>query len=166
EAMDDAMTAQFTGNQVRLIGRADVSGGLADVYLDGEKQLVPVDCWNPNTRNQQVLYYRNGLASGAHTLRVVARGGHNPYSLGSRIYIEGVQFSAADKPFSFPTGTGPTDTQRMVFGYTHREDYRDSEGHMWRPATEWVIRLGSQKDSLDSWWTQPVTNAIAATHDP
>src|SRR3990167_755387 len=30
-----AMSFSFTGNQVRLIGRADSQGGLADVYLDG-----------------------------------------------------------------------------------------------------------------------------------
>jgi hypothetical protein len=99
-------------------------------------------------------------------LRIVARGEHNPYSAGNRVYVDAVQFSAADKPCHFPAGTGPTDTQRMIFGYTGREDYRDSQGHTWRPATEFVIRLGSQKDSLDSWWTKPVTCPIAATRDP
>ncbi|MGA2864481.1 MAG: malectin domain-containing carbohydrate-binding protein [Verrucomicrobiota bacterium] len=160
------MTARFFGNQVRLIGRADPAGGLADVYLDDARQLVHLDCWNPSPRNQQVLYYRNGLAQGTHTLRIVARGQHNPYSAGSRIYVQAVQFSAADQPWHFPTGTGPTGTQRMVFGRTARQDYRDSRGRAWRPATEFVLRLGAERDALDSWWTQPARSAIAATRDP
>jgi hypothetical protein len=160
-----AATARFFGNQVRLIGRADPAGGLADIYLDNERQLVPIDCWNPSRRDQQVLYYRNGLAQGTHTLRIAARGGHNPYSAGDRVYVDAVQFSAADQPWHYPAGTGPTETQRMLFGYTGREDYRDSKGNSWRPATEFVIRLGSQRDSLDAWWTQPIACDIAGTRD-
>ena len=37
----------FHGNQVRLVGRADPSGGKADVYLDGVKQLCGIDFWCP-----------------------------------------------------------------------------------------------------------------------
>ncbi|MHC4122947.1 MAG: hypothetical protein ACYSSI_05180, partial [Planctomycetota bacterium] len=45
---DSSVSYTFTGNQVRLIGQAGPSGGLADVYLDGGKQLVRIDCWNPS----------------------------------------------------------------------------------------------------------------------
>jgi hypothetical protein len=167
EASGAAVTACFEGNQVRLVGAVDPAGGLADVYLDGEKQLVPIDCWNPAPRSRQVLFYRNGLNQGPHTLRVIARGARNPYSAGNCIYVEMVQFSAEKKPCHFPTGQGPRETQRMIFGYTGREDYRDSFGHTWRPATEFVTRVGAQKDSVtDTWWTTPVTNTIAGTRDP
>ena len=64
----------FTGNQVRLIGRADTSGGKADVYLDGVKQLCGIDFWCPQPRDQQVLCYKNGLAQGKHSLEIVAAG--------------------------------------------------------------------------------------------
>jgi hypothetical protein len=167
ESAGATMTIGFTGNQIRLIGRAEMAGGLADVYLDAEKQLVPIDCWNPSPRDQQILYYRNGLPPGPHTLRIVARGEHNACSQGNRITVERVLFSAADQPWNFPAGTGPTDTQRMIFGYPGREDYRDARGHLWRPGTEFVIRLGSLKDSVsDSWWTRPSTNPVAGTRDP
>ena len=46
------MTVAFEGNQVRLIGRADPFGGEADVFVDGVKQLVPIDCWNPSPRSR------------------------------------------------------------------------------------------------------------------
>jgi hypothetical protein len=162
-----AVTAEFAGNQVRLIGRTDRFGGLADVYLDGTKQLVHVDCWNPTARSQQVLYYINGLSPGPHVLRVVARGQQNPFSQGSRVYIDALQFSAANGGSGFASGTGPTNTQRMIFGYTGREDYRDSQGHTWRPATELVTRIGLGKDSIaECWWTDRVSKPIANTPDP
>ena len=162
-----AMTARFSGNQVRVIGRADPAGGLADIYLDDEKQSGPVDFWNPSARSQQVLYYRNGLAQGAHVLRVVARGDHNPYSSSDRMFIDAVQFSAAGEAYNFPSGKGPVDTQRMIFGYIGREDYHDSQGHFWRPATEFVTRLSKQKDTVAAcWWTNGCTNAVGGSDDP
>src|ERR1019366_1234097 len=102
---DATMTVAFEGNQTRLIGRADAFGGEADVFVDGVKQFVPIDCWNPSPRSQQVLYYKNGLSPGPHALKVVARGTHNPYSKSTRIYVNAVQFSAESAAGSFPTGT-------------------------------------------------------------
>ncbi|MCX6908700.1 MAG: malectin domain-containing carbohydrate-binding protein [Verrucomicrobia bacterium] len=167
ETAGATFNAAFTGNQVRLIGRAEPSGGLADVYVDGVKQLVHVDCWNPSPRSRQVLYYKNGLAQGAHTLKVVARGEHNPYSSGNRVCVDAVQFSAADKACGYPSGTGPVEVQRMVFGCTGEKDYRDSQGHSWRPATEFVTRTGASTDSVvTSWWLTPATNAIGNTSEP
>ena len=109
EVKGATLTTAFDGNQVRLIGRADASGGQADVFLDDVKQFAPIDCWNPSPRNQQVLYYKNGLSPGPHTLKVVARGAKNPYSQSTRIYLDAVQFSAESAACSFPTGTGPTE---------------------------------------------------------
>jgi len=167
ETAGASFNTAFTGNQVRLIGWAGPSGGLADVYVDGVKQLVQIDCWNPRPRSQQVLYYKNGLPQGRHTLKVVARGEHYPYSRGNRICVDAVQFSAANKAHGFPSGTGPTETQRMIFGYTGRNDYRDSQGHSWRPATGWVIRTGHKTDSVvTSWWLTPATNVISNTSEP
>ena len=164
---DASLAARFEGNQVRLIGRADPQGGLADVYLDGEKQLVPIDCWNPTPRSQQVLYYRNGLDAVPHTLKVVARGAKNPYASGTCVYVDGVQFSAANGAYHFPSGKGPTETQRMIFGYTGRKDWRDSHGHLWRPATEFVTRLAPLKDSVaQCWWTNATDQPIRGTADP
>ncbi len=161
------VTSHFDGNQLRLIGRTDPSGGLADVFLDDEKQLVPIDCWNPLPRRQQVLHYRNGLAEGPHTLKIMARGAQNPYASGTRVYVEGVQFSAATGAHHFPSGPGPTETQRMIFGYTGRTDWRDSHGHAWRPATEFVTRLTGGADAVARcWWTNATNEPIRGTPDP
>ena len=166
ETKDATMTVAFEGNQVRLIGRADPFGGEADVFVDGVKQLVPIDCWNPSPRSQQVLYYKNGLSSGPHTLKVVARGTKNPYSQSTRICLDALQFSAESAPGSFPTGTGPTGPQRMILGYPSRQDYRDASGHSWRPGTEIVTRLAAGRDTVaDCWWTNPVAEPVTGTPD-
>ncbi len=160
------VTARFHGNQVRLVGRADPFGGRAAVFIDGAKQIVPIDFWNPTLRDGQILYYKNGLAAGEHILKIVALGARNPYSQGDRIYVSGVQFSAESKAHPFPAGAGPTGPQRMIFGFTSREDYQDSKGGLWRPATEVVARFGSGADTLAAgWWTNAAEN-ITGTQEP
>ena len=163
---DATMTVTFEGNQARLIGRADDFGGEADVFMDGVKQFVPIDCWNPSPRSRQVLYYQNGLCPGPHVLKVVALGAGNPYSRSTRIYVDAVQFSAEGDACSFPTGTGPNGPQRMILGYPARQDYRDANGHLWRPGTEVVSRLGAGRDTVaECWWTKAATEPIAGTPD-
>jgi hypothetical protein len=167
ETANASATATFTGNQVRLIGSFGPEGGLADVYLDGEKQLVSVDCWNPTPRDRQALYYRNGLAQGPHLLKLVARGAGNPLSQGTRVTLEEVQFSAATGVANFPSGTGPPEPQRLIFGYPKREDYRDTAGDTWRPGTELVTRVANGVDTVAAcWWTGPIPAEVSGTTDP
>jgi len=162
-----SVTARFTGNQVRILGAFGPEGGLGDVFLDGEKQIVPVDCWNPTPRNGQVLYYHNGLAQGRHVLTLVARGAGNPLSQGARISVEEVQFSAATGVANFPSGTGPTESQRLIFGYPKRDDYRDADGNAWRPGAELVTRVANGADTVAAcWWTNGAPGEISGTMDP
>ncbi len=160
-----AVTARFYGNQIRLIGRADEFGGQAEVFIYGEKQMVPIDFWNPSLRTNQTLYYRNGLETAEHTLKIVALGAGNPYSRGKRVYVDAVQFSAENKASHFPSDTGPSEPQRMIFGYTKRNDYRDTHGNSWRPGTEVVFRAGQRMDTIAaSWWTN-AANVVTGTRD-
>ena len=149
-----AVTFRFQGNQVRLVGSAGPRGGLADIYLDEEKQLVAIDCHSPAPVYQQILYYRNGLADGAHTLKVVARGIGNLISQGAEVYIDGAQSSGATGENQFGEGGGPTGAQRLVLGYTGRQDYVDADGNSWRPGTEVIVRTGNLTDAVaKTWWT-------------
>jgi hypothetical protein len=149
-----AVTYRFQGNQVRLVGSSGPRGGLADIFLDDQKQLVPIDCHSPAPVYQQILYYRNGLNNGAHTLKVVARGAGNPISKGTEVYIDGAQSSEATCESGFGEGGGPTGAQRMIFGYPGRQDYIDSAGNAWRPATEFIARTGHLTDVVaKTWWT-------------
>ena len=160
-------TVPFKGNQVRLIGSVGPEGGLADVFLDGIKQLVGIDFWNPRSLHQQMVYYKNGLTAGEHTLTVMARDQKNPLSQGNQVTVEAVQSSAAEGRNNFGEGSGPTNAQRMIFGYTSPMDYVDKHGYAWRPATEFVVRTGSGTDSVaKSWWTTKRTPSIEGTDDP
>jgi len=162
-----AMQVTFEGNQVRLLGSVGPEGGLADVYLDGKKQLTLIDCWNPAVRHKQLLYYKNGLENAKHELKIIVQGKGNLISKGTAVSIDAVQFSAAIADSDFGQGSGPTGAQRMIFGYPHRQDYVDSNGHPWRPATEWVIRSGYGKDTVqEAWWTDRRSMYIGNTSDP
>lgn len=162
-----AMEFSFEGNQLRLIGSVGPAGGMADIYVDGVKQLVGIDYWNPRELQQQVVYYRNGLSPGKHTLRVVARDDKNPMSQGNVVTVDAVQYSAAEADFDFGSGGGPTETQRMIFGYAQREDYIDADNNAWRPATEFVVRTGEATDSVaQTWWTMKRAPFAKGTKDP
>ena len=164
---DAAVTYRFEGNQVRLIGRADSDGGLADVYLDNTKQWVGIDCWTPTAaRYQQVLYYKNGLSNGPHELKVVVRGEKHTYSSGENVYVDGVQSSTAAATSDFGSGGGPLGPQRLIFGFTDRKPYIDSAKQEWFPATEFVVRTGNMTDSVATWWTSAVKQNIPGTADP
>ena len=165
---DASVSVRFYGNQLRVIGRADTLGGLADVFIDEQKQIVPIDFYNSSVRNQQTLYYKNGLSQGAHTLRIVARGEGNYYSKGTLVYIDCVQCSSEHESHNFPSGNGPTETQRMIFGYTQREDYKDKDGKLWRPGTELVSRSADTKfgDLVTECWWKDGVDSISNTSDP
>ena len=163
---DAAMTYRFTGNQVRVLGTVSADGGWADAYIDGEKQFTTVECWNPSPRYSQPIFIKKGLSNGPHEVRIVARGVGSPVSHGAVISISGVQTSAATGDAGFGSGEGPTGAQRMVFGYTGRNDVMDSQGHAWKPATEWVVRSGFSNDTVDkAWWTKRRSMYIGNTRD-
>jgi hypothetical protein len=141
-------------------------GGLADVYLDGQKQNTLIDCWNPKPRHKQMLYSRSGLDNSKHEIKIVAQGKGNLISKSANIYFDALQYCDAVADSNFGHGGGPTGTQRMIFGYTGRQDYIDTKGNAWKPATEWVIRSGYGTDTIEkSWWTHRRSMYIGKTLD-
>ena len=158
---------QFKGNQVRLVGGVGKSGGLADVYVDGVKQLVGIDCFSPIPLEHQILYYKNGLSDALHTLKIVVRGEGNPISMGKEVYVSGVEYSQATGDAGYGEGGGPKGAQRLIFGYTGRDDYIDSHGDTWRPGTEFIVRTGDMTDAVaKTWWTMRQAVFVKNTSDP
>jgi len=161
------LSFKFKGNQVRLIGSVGPEGGLGEIYVDGEKQLVGIDCWSPLRRKGQVLYYKSGLPEGEHEIKVVPLGKGNSRSKGNEVTLEAVQWSDAQGDNGFGEGGGPRETQRWIFGYPKRIEYIDSEGNAWRPATEFIVRAGNLADVVKlAWWTEARGHSILNTPDP
>jgi malectin (di-glucose binding ER protein) len=166
DRLDATMTFQFSGNQVRLLGVVGADGGWADAFVDGVKQPTLVECWNPTARHQQPIFLKNGLTNGLHKLKIVARGEKNPLARGAQIGIESAQYSAATGDAGFGSGGGPKGAQRLIFGYTGREDYIDSKGHIWRPGAEFVVRAGANVDTVARcWWHNRRSQYIGGTPD-
>ncbi|HNQ89444.1 MAG TPA: hypothetical protein PKM73_12575 [Verrucomicrobiota bacterium] len=166
DAAGAALVIPFSGNQVRVIGRVDPAGGWADVELDGRLEPTLVECWNPAPRAGQLLFARSGLDQGPHELRLIVRGEHNPLAHGARVMIDAVHTSDALGDAGYGSGGGPTDAQRLIFGYTGRRDYVDSEGHSWRPGTEFVARVGTCVDTVARcWWHRRRSMYIGGTRD-
>ena len=96
----------------------------------------------------------------------MALGTKNPYAKSTRVYVDSVQWSAAQGEAGLGEATGPADAQRVIFGYTNRKDYVDSQGHAWRPAAEYVVRLQPWADLEPlACWTEPKVNDVADTKD-
>jgi hypothetical protein len=168
-AADEAgatMTFQFTGNQVRLLGVVGPDGGWADALVDGIKQPTLIECWNPTARHKQPIFLKSGLSTGPHELKVIVRGQKNPLANGDRIGIESAQYSAAEGDAGFGSGGGPREAQRLIFGYTGRQDYIDTDGNAWRPGTEFITRLGFGVDTVERcWWRNRRSMYIGGTSD-
>jgi GTP cyclohydrolase I len=48
----------------------------------------------------------------------------------------------------------------MIFGYSSRIDFEDFKNNLWKPATEFCVRLKG-KDSVLTWWTEPCSKEIS-----
>ena len=73
-APGDSAELAFTGTGFAWLGSQDIGGGLADVYLDNRLEAGDI---NMSTRARQpsaILFSREGLANGPHTVRVVSSG--------------------------------------------------------------------------------------------
>ncbi|HEY0868076.1 MAG TPA: hypothetical protein VGE01_11890, partial [Fimbriimonas sp.] len=162
----EANEFRFTGNQFRIYGDVGPDGGWADVYVDGAKQLTKLEFWNPEARVDQPVYSKSGLANGEHEVKVVPLNAGNPLSKGTRVRIRSIQHSAAVGESGYGSGGGPKGPQRMIFGYTGREDFVDSRGNRWKPATEWVVRTGFATDTIEkAWWTKRRSMYIGNAED-
>ena len=137
-------------------------GGLADVYPRRYSLPASTTGTRPH-RTGSLLSQRPSNEEHAEDRRPRQRN----LTLRTKVSAGPVFSSAATGSPDFGEGGGPTDAQRMVFGYPGREDLKDSAGHPWRPGTEFVIRSGSMKDSVaESWWTTPAEQPILGTKDP
>ncbi len=135
----DSVSVTFTGSSVRWISSGDPSHGIADVYLDGTK-VATVDGYAPSKTFQTIFYAKDGLASGQHTLMIVATGTKNPAATGAYTVVDAIDVpsgaAAGDLYPSVPQqpGTNITlagrDAKLLIAGYDmdgQRLQYSTSE---------------------------------------
>jgi hypothetical protein len=98
------VTLSFNGTGVSWIGFRGPMTGIARVFLDGVQE-AEVDTFAPADGAQVVLYRRDGLADGAHTLAIEVTGTKNLSSTDAYIVVDAFDISGT------PTGriqeTGP-----------------------------------------------------------
>jgi len=69
----DEATLKFNGTGIVLCGFQSVSGGRADVYIDGKKHPLTLDAWIPANCYDVDMWREWNLAPGKHELRLVVR---------------------------------------------------------------------------------------------
>ena len=82
----------FTGTGVKWYGVVGADHGKADVYIDGAFDAT-VDLYANDWAANTVVYAKNGLANGLHTIKIVARGDKNVASTNTFVEIDALEFS-------------------------------------------------------------------------
>lgn len=86
-AAGSSASISFDGTSVAWVTGKGPQRGRARVYLDGIS-IATIDLYAPTNRSRQIVFARNGLTSGSHTLRIVALG--NGASSGTRVDLDAI----------------------------------------------------------------------------
>jgi len=76
-----AVEATFTGTQISWYALKNNDLGKATVYIDGVVAQDDIDCYS-NSREVNLMFSKNGLSNGSHTIKVLIKGTKNPSSSG------------------------------------------------------------------------------------
>ncbi|MFG2820000.1 beta-galactosidase [Kitasatospora sp. NPDC048365] len=99
----DSVTIPFTGTSVRWIGSRAANHGLADVYLDGTK-VATVDSYGAGPEaKDQVLFGKDGLTAGPHTLKLAVTGQKNPSAIGTFVAVDAIDVLDTTRTRTYPT---------------------------------------------------------------
>jgi len=77
----------FSGTNIGWVTRKSNTGGKAEIWLDGVK-LTTIDLYSATLRQRQMVFVRNGLAPGTHTLEVRVLGTKSTGSAGTRVDVD------------------------------------------------------------------------------
>lgn len=99
---NDSITVPFTGTSVRWIGSKAANHGLADVYVDGTK-VATVDSYATPEIKDQVLFSKDGLTAGNHTLKIVVTGQKNPSAIGTFVSDDAIDVLDTTKTRTYPS---------------------------------------------------------------
>ena len=92
---DASASYTFTGTGIKWIGITSSSAGIAEVWLDSVKETT-IDLYSPITTYQQLIFQKNHLDAGSHTLEIRVTGNKNPNSSGSTVYLDALKMISSD----------------------------------------------------------------------
>ncbi|WP_169082321.1 glycosyl hydrolase family 95 catalytic domain-containing protein [Paenibacillus sp. PL91] len=100
----------FAGTAIKLISARQANHGRIDVYIDGELAAEDIDGYGPATLKQQVLFQREDLPKGTHTIKVVVKGTKNNAASNTIGMIDAFEYLPYDEEEALPTIdlSGPT----------------------------------------------------------
>ncbi len=78
---------KFTGDSISWIGAKAPNAGVARIKIDGAIDSL-VDLYSPQIEMRQVLYTKNGLGPGFHSIRIEVTRFHNPNTTGRVVTID------------------------------------------------------------------------------
>ena len=81
---------EFSGSAVALLGSFSQKSGMAEVYIDGEKQDI-INGYIPKGTYDPDLWHKYGLEEGKHTLRIVTLDKSDKRSRGKRVVISAIK---------------------------------------------------------------------------
>lgn len=85
------MQASFTGTSVEWRGKTDADHGMADVYIDGVLDQT-VDLYSEERFTDVAVYRKQGLTTGTHTIKVVAKNSKNVRSTNYYVEVDALSF--------------------------------------------------------------------------
>jgi N-acetylneuraminic acid mutarotase len=84
-----SVSLSFNGTSVAWVAGRGPNRGRARVQLDGVV-VATIDLYAPTSRTRQIVFARNSLTPGLHTLRIVTAGTRNGVSTGTRVDLDAV----------------------------------------------------------------------------
>jgi hypothetical protein len=91
----DTVSFTFTGTSVEWIAPVSNNGGYTNVYIDGNLVASNVTTYSATTYYKQVIWSTAGLASGTHTLKLVAQATKPAASTGYYLQVDAFIYGTA-----------------------------------------------------------------------
>ncbi|MDQ6423282.1 glycoside hydrolase N-terminal domain-containing protein [Paenibacillus sp. LHD-117] len=120
-------SAEFTfkGTSIAFISALQTNQGYADIYLDGALVAENVDGYASSTRKQQVLFQKDGLTPGEHTIKVVVTGTKNNQASSAIVSIDAFRYVPVDESeltpktaLTAPETVAGGEAFKVVLGFT------------------------------------------------
>lgn len=90
----DAVSYTFTGTSIEWVGASNTNHGQAFVQIDQQSPIL-VDTYSPQWQKQAILFARNNLGSGQHTITITLTANQNAAASGTFQDIDAFITSAA-----------------------------------------------------------------------